>query len=177
MDRVEALLIGGRAGVGKTTVAWEVSAQLAAAEVAHAYIEGDMMGQVHPAPAGDPDRVQITERTLAAVWDNYARLGCRRLIYPRTVSVLPEYGAMIQRALTGEVRLIRILLTASDTTAVDRLTRREQGSRLEAELQTTARKAPTLEARAPSGTIRVDTDDRSVIEIAKEVVAASGWLD
>ncbi|MFC3492953.1 hypothetical protein [Glycomyces rhizosphaerae] len=177
MDHVEALLIGGRAGVGKTTVGWEVTAQLAAAGVAHAYIEGDMIGQVHPAPADDPDRVHITERTLAAIWDNYARLGCRRLVYPRTVSVLPEYGEMIQRALTGEVRLIRVLLTASDATAVDRLTRREQGSRLEAELQTTAQKAPMLEARASSGTIRVSTDDRSVIEIAKEVMAASGWLE
>lgn len=177
MDRVEALLIGGRAGAGKTTVGWEVSAQLAAAGVAHAYIEGDMIGQVHPAPAGDPDRVHVTERNLAAIWGNYARLGCRRLVYTRTVSVLPEYGAMVQRALTEEARLIRVLLTASDATAVDRLTRREQGSRLEAELQTTAQKAPMLEARAPSGTIRVGTDDRSVIEIAKEVVAASGWLE
>ncbi|MDA1361874.1 hypothetical protein O1R50_19760 [Glycomyces luteolus] len=176
MDHVEALLIGGRAGVGKTTVGWEVSAQLAAAGVAHAYIEGDMIGQLHPAPAGDPDRVQVTERNLAAMWAEYARLGCRRLVYTRTVSVLPEYGAMIQRALTGEVRLIRILLTASDATAVDRLTRREQGSRLEAELRTTAQKAPMLEARAPAGTVRVGTDDRPVTEIAKEVIAVAGWL-
>lgn len=177
MDQVEALLIGGRAGVGKTTVGWEVSAQLAAAGVAHAYIEGDMVGQVHPAPPGDPDRMHVTERTLAAIWGNYARLGCRRLVYTRTVCVLPEYGEMVQRALATEVRLIRVLLTASDTTAVERLVRREKGSRLEAELQTTAQKAPMLDARAPSGTIRVGTDDRSVTDIAKEVMAASGWLD
>ena len=162
MDRVEALLIGGRAGVGKTTVGWEVSAQLAAAGLAHAHIEGDMIGQVHPAPAGDPDRVDVTERNLAAIWGNYALLGCCRLVYTRTVSVLPEYGEMIQRALTGEARLIRVLLTASDATAIDRLTRREQGSRLEAELQTTAQKAPMLEARAHSGTIRV-RDRKSVV--------------
>lgn len=26
------------------------------------------MGQVHPAPEGDPDRSEITESNLAAVW-------------------------------------------------------------------------------------------------------------
>ncbi|MET9902435.1 hypothetical protein [Streptomyces sp. NPDC006446] len=39
MDRAEALLIGGRAGVGVTTVGWEVSAPLRAAEASHAIIE------------------------------------------------------------------------------------------------------------------------------------------
>lgn len=68
MTRAEVLLIGGRAGVGKTTVGWEISAQLRAAEVAHAVIEGDYMGHVHPAPEGDPHRAAVTERNLRAVW-------------------------------------------------------------------------------------------------------------
>ncbi|GGW53459.1 hypothetical protein GCM10010340_35010 [Streptomyces griseoloalbus] len=52
MDHAELLLIGGWAGVGKTTVGWEVSALLRAAAVSHAVIDGDFMGQVHPAPEG-----------------------------------------------------------------------------------------------------------------------------
>jgi hypothetical protein len=39
MDQAEVLLIGGRAGVGKTTVGWEVSARLRAATVPHCVIE------------------------------------------------------------------------------------------------------------------------------------------
>jgi hypothetical protein len=43
----ELLLIGGGAGVGKTTIAWEVSAALQAKETAHCLIEGDYMDQIH----------------------------------------------------------------------------------------------------------------------------------
>lgn len=87
MDHCEVLLIGGRAGVGKTSVGWEVSARLRSGRVAHAVIDGDFMGQVHPAPEGDPHRAAIGERNLTAVWRNYAELGYRRLVYVNTVSV------------------------------------------------------------------------------------------
>lgn len=176
MDHAEALLIGGRAGVGKSTIGWEVLAQLCAAEVAHAIIESDFLGQVHPSPADDSDRSSITERNLVSVWANYAQLGCRRLIYTRTVCVMPEQTGIFQRAMGADVRIIRILLTASDETVGERLAGRELGSRVERELQTSALKAPMLEARAPVGTIRVATDGRSVVDIAKEVAEATGWL-
>jgi ABC-type dipeptide/oligopeptide/nickel transport system ATPase subunit len=50
----EALLIGGRSGVGKSTVGWEVSAQLQDRSVAHCLIEGDFLDQAYPPPEGDP---------------------------------------------------------------------------------------------------------------------------
>ncbi|NBE55385.1 hypothetical protein [Streptomyces boluensis] len=176
MDQAEALLIGGRAGVGKTTVGWEVSAMLRAAAVRHCVIEGDYLGQAHPAPEGDPRRSGITERNLTAVWSNYTELGYRRLIYTNTVSVLPETAGMFQRALGQDVRLVRVLLTASDTTTEVRLTSREVGSELETELSSSYRKARLLDEHAPRDTVRVATDGRSVVDIAKDVVAATGWL-
>ncbi|MDQ1042944.1 putative kinase [Streptomyces sp. V4I2] len=149
MDQAEVLLIGGRAGVGKTTVGWEVSARLRAAEVGHAVIDGDFMGQVHPAPPGDPHRAAIGERNLTAVWANYAELGCRRLLYTNTLSVLEETAGMFRRAMGDDVRIVRVLLTATDETAQQRLTGRELGSELEHELRNSARKARLLDARAP----------------------------
>lgn len=175
MDHAEVLLIGGRAGVGKSTVAWEVSAWLRAAAVPHAVIEGDYMGQVHPAPEGDSDRSEITERNLTAVWGNYARLGYRRLIYTNTVSVLPEAAAMFQRVMGADLRIVRVLLTASDATATQRLTARELGSELEHEVRSSLRKARLLEERAPADVVRVATDGRTVVDIAREVVGATGW--
>nr|BFE32420.1 hypothetical protein GCM10010200_046710 [Actinomadura rugatobispora] len=175
MDRAEVLLIGGRAGVGKTTVAWEVSAQLRAAAVSHAVIEGDFMGQVHPAPEGDPHRSEITESNLTAVWANFAQRGYRRLIYTNTVSVLPEATGMFERSMGTEVRIVRVLLTASDLTARERLVRRELGSELEQELEGSAHKARLLDQRAPAETVRVVTDGRAVVEIAREVVTTTGW--
>ncbi len=175
MDQVEALLIGGRAGVGKTTVGWEVSARLRAAGVAHAVVEGDYLGQIHPAPDGDPRRAGITERNLRAVWANFADQGCRRLIYTNTVSVLPAATGMFERAMGPGVRLVRVLLTATDDTARARLTGREIGSELEGELAAGLRKARLLEREATADTVRVATDGRAVTEIAREVVAATGW--
>ena len=171
----EALLIGGRSGVGKTTVAWEVSARLRAAGVAHAIVEGDLMGQVHPAPDGDPDGRLLRERNLAAVWANFAALGHRRLIYTNTLSVLPEMAGMFERAMGPDVRLVRVLLTASDTTARERLTGRELGSELDDGLKTSAERARVLDARVPEDTVRVATDERPVVDIARDVVAATGW--
>lgn len=171
----EVLLIGGRAGVGKTTVGWEVSAVLRSAQVAHAIVEGDFLGQVHPAPEGDPHRSEIAESNLVAIWANFAQRGYHRLIYTNTVSVLPETAGMFERAMGEDVRLMRVLLTASDATARARLAGRERGSELEKELEGGFRKARLLERRAPARTVRVATDGRSVPDIAREVVAASGW--
>ncbi|WP_053928382.1 hypothetical protein [Streptomyces chattanoogensis] len=176
MEHAEVLLIGGRAGVGKTTVGWEVSARLRAATVPHCVLEGDYLGQAHPAPEGDPRRRKLTERNLTAVWSNFAELGYRRLIYTNTVSVLPETAGIFQRAMGRDVRIVRVLLTASDVTAGARLTGRELGSELEHELKSSARKARLLDEQAPADTVRVATDGRSVVDIATEVAAATGWL-
>ncbi|MDA3644732.1 hypothetical protein LZ318_24175 [Saccharopolyspora indica] len=175
MTSAEVLLIGGRAGVGKTTVAWEVSALLREAAVSHAIIDGDFMGQVHPAPDGDPDRSEITERNLAAVWANFAQRGYHRLVYTNTACVLPSEAGLFVRALGADVRATRILLTATDATTRARLTRRELGSELERELVNSARKARLLDTGASPETIRIPTDGRPVRSIAEEAAAATGW--
>ncbi len=168
-------MIGGRAGVGKTTVAWEISALLRTVPVAHVVIDGDHMCQSYPAPEGDPHRSEITTRNLAAVWSNYFRLGYRRLIYTNTLCVLPSAAVMFRRVMGSGVDVMRILLTASDATAHARLVQRELGSELDRELANSDQKARLLDRRSPADTVRVATDDRSVPEIAREVIAASGW--
>ncbi|UZJ31474.1 hypothetical protein [Streptomyces endophytica] len=152
-----------------------MSVLLRAAAVPHVIIEGDFMGQVHPAPPGDSDRSRITERNLTALWANYADLGYRRLIYTNTVSVLPHSEAMFLRALGADTRLTRVLLTASDATTDERLTARELGSELDHERRSSARKARLLDERAHPDTLRVTTDDRTVPDIARDVLTATGW--
>ncbi|GAA5193969.1 hypothetical protein GCM10023322_57180 [Rugosimonospora acidiphila] len=164
MNRAEVLLIGGRAGVGKTTVGWEVSARLRAAAVAHAIVEGDFMGQVHPAPDGDPDRSKIAERNVTAVWVNYRLLGYRRLIYTNTLSVLPVTTGMFERAMGADVRIVRVLLTAQDTTVAERLASRELGSELAETLASSTQRARLLAQRVPPDTVRIATDRRRVTD-------------
>ncbi|MFB4277020.1 hypothetical protein ACBJ59_17135 [Nonomuraea sp. MTCD27] len=171
----EVLLIGGRAGVGKSTTGYEVSRLLRAASVSHCLIEGDNLDEVHPAPEGDPHRSRITERNLTAVWANYAALGHRRLIYTNTVSVLES--ELVTRAMGGRTRVVGVLLTAGDATVAARLGARERGSGLAEETVRSARGARLLEREAAGWVVRVATDGKGVVEVAREVVAATGWLD
>lgn len=169
----EVLLLAGRSGVGKSTVGWEVSEVLQRAHVEHAILEGDFMGQVHPAPAGDPHRSMITERNLAAVWSNFHALGYRRLIYTNTVSILVR--DMFRRAMGEDVKIIPVLLTATDVTVRHRLTQRETGSQLEHHLERSASAAAQLDHDAPADTTRVATDDQSVGDVAHAVAAVTCW--
>ncbi|MBC2876243.1 MULTISPECIES: nucleoside/nucleotide kinase family protein [Streptomyces] len=174
MTDYEALLIGGRSGVGKSTVGWEVSALLEEAGVPHCVLDGDYLGHVSPAPPDDPHRAALTERNLAAVWANFAALGHRRLVYTNTASVLED--GLFRRALGGgSLRLVRVLLTASDETAAARLARRESGAQLTTHIRRSHAAARRLDAEAPADTVRVATDGRRVREIAREVVGVAGW--
>ncbi|WP_405777064.1 adenylyl-sulfate kinase [Streptomyces sp. NBC_00859] len=174
MTAYEVLLIGGRSGVGKSTVGHEVSELLRQDGVAHCVLEGDALGGAHPAPPGDPHRSAITERNLAAVWANFAALGHSRLICTNTVSVLES--AMFRRAMGGEsLRVVRVLLTAGDATARARLERRESGSLLGVHIERSAAGARLLAARTPPGTVRVATDGRTVADVARTVRDATGW--
>lgn len=171
--RPEVLLIGGRSGVGKSTAGWEVSAQLRAGRVAHALVEGDNLDQIYPAPEGEPDRSAITEANLAALWRNYAALGCRRLIYTNTVAILD--AELIGRAVGGGARFVSVLLTADDATVRRRLSGREVGSQLEAHVLRSDKMAVHLEAAVPAEVRRISTDGRAVVDIAREIVDVAGW--
>ncbi|MET8471319.1 hypothetical protein ABZY90_38410 [Streptomyces sp. NPDC006422] len=120
---------------------------LRAAEVDHCVLEGDYLGQVHPAPG----------------------------VYTNTVSVLTRSEGMFRRAMGDDVRLVRVLLTASDDTARARLTARELGSELDTELRGSHRKSRLLDDESPPDTLRVPTDARTVPDIAREVLEATGW--
>jgi predicted kinase len=168
----EVLFIGGRSGVGKSTTAFEVSHLLAAAGVQHAVIEGDNLDQAYPPPWRSG--IDLAEQNLAAMWKNYRRAGYRRLIFTNTVSVLQT--DVLSAALGGTVRSIGVLLTASDETARARLATREIGSALDAHVRSSNTTARKLEAEATATIHRVNTDGRSVTEIAREIIGLTAWL-
>jgi len=169
----EVLFIGGRAGVGKTTVAAEVSHLLAAAEVHHALIEGDNLDQAYPEPWRGG--IDLAEQNLAAMWKNYRSGGYRRLVYTNTVSVL-QIEPLIA-ALGGTVRSVGVLLMASDESARSRLALREIGSALDEHVQRSASAARYLAAEAGPAVHRVDTDVGTVNQISRDLVALTGWPD
>jgi cytidylate kinase len=169
-EPVELLVVGGRSGVGKSAVTFEVSAQLAKSEVSHALIEGDFLDFAYPPPKGH----QLAEKNLATLWANYRDLGHRRLIYTNTTSVL--YADRIAAAMSGPVIIMGILLACSDKTASERLALREVGSKLSEHIDRGQQASTRLEESAPASIVRIDTDELSVITIATQVIGLSGWM-
>ena len=168
----EVLLIAGRSGSGKTSVSFEVSDQLQKADVAHCLVDGDNLDTAYPKPAAGPHGIGLTEANLTALWRSYTAVGQHRLIYVNTVSVL-EYE-MIIRSLGGAARAIGVILTATDATVLARLASREVGGALERHLQRSSAMAANLETTA-SRISRISTDGRAVVDVAKDVVEATGW--
>ena len=134
---VEVLLLGGRSGVGKTSVGFEVSAQLQAAGVGHCLIDGDNLDAAYPKPPDDPSGERLVETNLRALWSTYAAGGHHRLVYVNTTSVLA--AGLIRRAGAPDAIMHGVLLTADDQTVHQRLRGREIGSTLARHLEARAR--------------------------------------
>lgn len=166
----EALLIGGRSGVGKTSVGYEIHAQLSTADVRHCLIEGDNLDQAYPPPCEHG----LAERNLALMWRNYRELGYRRMVYTNTASVRVVDELTI--AMADQPRVTAVLLTATDATAHRRLAGREIGTMLQWHRDRSDIAAGELDDLTPGWVHRVATDDRPVSDIAAEIIALTGWM-
>lgn len=167
----DLVLIGGRSGTGKTSVAFEMHAQLVAADVSHCLVDGDFLDMAHPRPW----QHRLAERNLAAIWANYRALDYHRMIYTNTVSVLPEEIARLTTAVGGEPDVTAVLLTCTDATARIRLGQREIGSALDRHITTSNEMSTRLQSGASTATHRISTDDRSVSSIAAGIITLTGW--
>jgi len=168
---IEIVLIAGPAGVGKTTVANELSVQLRAAGVRHAVVDTDALDDVFPVPE---EQWKLTERHLAFVWQGYRELGISRLILTGVYLHEPKELAWIRRATTPD-RVTLIRLDADEDTLDRRVRGREIGSALEDQLTRTRRQAVDLRERVDQQAVVSRTDNRSVVEIADELRRTLEW--
>jgi broad-specificity NMP kinase len=168
---IEVLVISGPAGVGKTSVANEVSAQLRAADIAHAVIDTDALDDVYPVP---DEQWQLTERNLASVWQSFRELGTRRLILAGVYMHRESELSWIRRA-SGAERLLLVRLSASERTLGERVGRREIGSEHDDQLARTLLQANRLAEEAVPQAPVIETDGRTVPDIAAEIVELLGW--
>ncbi|WP_421735567.1 ATPase [Cellulomonas sp.] len=169
MDGSELVVIGGRSGVGKSSVASALHALLRVAGVQHAVVEGDALDLAWPAPWEH----RLGMRNLTAIWANYRELGYRRLIYSNTVSVLE--ADELAGAMGDSPRITGVLLTAADDVVDARLAARESGAELAAHVERSARAARRLQADAPSWMPRIATDGRTPAEVARTVADLLPW--
>jgi hypothetical protein len=170
-EQSSALFIGGRAGAGKSSVGYEIHGQLSATRIRHCLIEGDNLDMAWPSP----HEHGLAEQNLAALWANYRTIGYRRIIYTNTASVSEQVLGELTAAMGDRPQVTAVLLTCSDATAHQRLSRREIGSQLNRHIERSDLMARRLDQRAPGWVHRVTTDSRAITDIATEVITLTGW--
>ncbi len=160
------IIISGPVGVGKTSVAEELSGLLAEDKVAHTFIDLDGLSKTYPRPADDKYGERIALKNLQDVWANARALGVKTLIIARVIET-PEGARRIEHTV-GAISSTVIQLNASDETLLDRVRQREAGSGREWH----ERRALALSAQMQNSrvaTLMLETDDKSVSEIAGEI--------
>lgn len=178
---MELLLITGAAGVGKSTLSWEMSAQLAEAQVSHAVIESDELDRVFPKPSPEElDRIQagttdVSSLNLAALWSTYRRLGHSRLIMPGVMVHLRFDRRWILAAIPhAQITVVR--LTATEPVLLTRLAQREIGSGVEDQAERSLQQARRIASQEAEGLMVVPSDGKSPQELAKLILDRIGWL-
>ena len=79
-DPIPVLWLCGPPGVGKSTVGWEIFAQLTEAGIEAGYVDIDQLGMCYPEPVSDPGRHRMKAQNLGAVVANYRTAGARCVI-------------------------------------------------------------------------------------------------
>ncbi|KAL3442808.1 hypothetical protein BJX65DRAFT_312426 [Aspergillus insuetus] len=185
---VQIILFSGRSGVGKTTIANEMHAQLNSRGIPHAHIDGDSLDMIYPAEWGS----ELLLRNLAAIVGNYYRLRrCRKFILSGTGVVLEREAIrrgiedVVQKEAVedrdqdsgvGPVEMIAFILTAGDEVVFERLRGREVESTLDAHLVSSRRMARVLERKVGDWARRVPTRDRKVTDIALQILEDASWI-
>jgi DNA polymerase III delta prime subunit len=169
---IEAVLICGPAGEGKTSAAIEVSERLQGEGVAHALIDTDELDRIFPVPQ---DLAPITERNLTFMWQGFHERGIWRLILVGLWLDRPSELSWIKRAVPY-ARLTIVRLVASEAKLVDRIRRREIGSGLEDQLERTRKQLLALEQDPSTNALLLPTDGASIGKTAQAIIDRTGWL-
>jgi hypothetical protein len=169
------LLITGPAGVGKSTLSWEVGLQLQHAGIPYAAIDTDELDRVFPTPPGDPTKAALTGRNLHLLWSEFQALGHTRLILAGVMVDLDADLPWITRAIP-DAALTIVRLTARAETLTHRVRTREIGSGHDAQLQRTLTQAARIATQPHADALLLPTDDKLPTDLARLVLHHTGWL-
>ncbi len=170
---IPVLVITGPIGVGKTSVAGEVSEQLDKAKIAHGFIDIDSLRWCYPRPLHDPFRIELAMKNLTAVWRNFQAVGAERLVLADVVEThahLEQYHKAVPGA---EILVVRLHATLS--TLSQHVQQREIGSALARHLERAAELSAIMERNHVEDML-VDIEGKTVTAIAQEILTRSNWI-
>jgi adenylylsulfate kinase len=169
---VPTLLITGTVGVGKSTVAMEISDVLAALESPNAAVDLDALVCQWP-PTSEWNNDLMFEN-LASLWPNYLAHGATRLVLARVLEDRAELARYRVAVPGAEITVCR--LVAPEAVRVRRLLRRmPPGPSREWHLDRTVKLESSL-VRLACEEFTVENGDRPVRDVAFEVLVRAGWV-
>jgi hypothetical protein len=181
------LLLCGPTGIGKSTVGFQLYLRYLRDGLMAGYVDLDQIGFVRPGPRNDPGSHRLKAGNLAAMWLTYHAAGARHLIATGPVesdavlqtytSALPAASVTVCRLHAGAADLTRRIMSrgggGSWPQPGDPL-RGQSGRYLRGLAEQAIADGNALE-RAEVGTVRFDTDGRTVMEIVDLIAAAVNW--
>jgi hypothetical protein len=172
MQDIPVLILSGPVGVGKTSVALEIVDLLHGEGPPLAVVDFDALTWCFPRPPDDRFHQQLGLRNLAAIWAGYRASGAERLVIARVVGSREALDGYREAVPGASITVVR--LRASPDTLLRRVEHREIGLAREQSLRRTLELAVELEeARAEDHV--VETDGRSVTDVARIVLELAGW--
>jgi chloramphenicol 3-O-phosphotransferase len=168
---VPVLLVTGPIGVGKTVVLHEADALLIEAGVRHATVELEEIARCWP-DAIEGSRKAFVYRNLAALWPSFVAVGATRLLVSDLVEQRSDLRLVSEAIPGAAVTVVR--LHASLSTLEQRIRRREPASP-DGDLADARWWARHFDEMRVEDHL-VETEERPVDEIAREVLRRAGWL-
>jgi hypothetical protein len=165
------LIITGSMGAGKTAVLAEASDILRLRHMDHAAIDLDALGLAHlPSSASNDD---VMYRNLQSVCKSYSSLGERRFLLARAIEDRIELE--LCRGVVSATNTIVCRLAASIETMQQRVKMRESGVSQREYVARVAELNVILD-RARLEDFAVASEDRSLTEVAHEMLLKAGWI-
>jgi predicted kinase len=167
---VRVIVITGTMGSGKTTVLGEASDILTARGIVHAAIDLDGLAVAY---APETALTDVAYRNLSSVWQNYAATGITRLLLAGAIENREELSRVAAAIPHSAIVICR--LTAGLETMQQRVSLREPGMLHDTFVARVA-ELETILDHAGLEEFSLFNDDRSVTDVATELLTRAAWI-
>ncbi|MEU7745637.1 adenylyl-sulfate kinase [Nonomuraea sp. NPDC049158] len=111
-DLVPLLWLCGPSGVGKSSLGWEVFAQLSRDGVRAAFVDADQISLCYPLPESGTHRIRA--RSLAAMWPNFRERGAQCVVLSGFVDTAEEIREYAERLPDAAFTVCRLRVSTGE---------------------------------------------------------------